>query len=73
MIKKLMTAAALLAMAGAASAATLYTTGVLDFNKTTKGSYLGKIGAAVPVTVLKSKAICPTSAFRAGRLQNIPP
>ena len=37
MIKKLMTAAALLAMAGAASAATLYTTGVLDFNKTTKG------------------------------------
>lgn len=37
MIKKLMTAAALLAMAGAASAATLYTTGVPDFNKTTKG------------------------------------
>ena len=37
MIKKLMTAAALLAMAGAASAATIYTTGVLDFNKTTKG------------------------------------
>ena len=55
MIKKLMTAAALLAMAGAASAATLYTTGVLDFNKTTKGSYLGKIGAAVPVTVLKKQ------------------
>ena len=50
-----MTAAALLAMAGAASAATLYTTGVLDFNKTTKGSYLGKIGAAVPVTVLKKQ------------------
>lgn len=55
MIKKLMTAAALLVMAGAASAATLYTTGVLDFNKTTKGSYLGKIGAAVPVTVLKKQ------------------
>lgn len=55
MIKKLMTAAALLAMAGVASAATLYTTGVLDFNKTTKGSYLGKIGAAVPVTVLKKQ------------------
>lgn len=36
MIKKLMTAAALLAMVGTASSATLYTTGVLDFNKTTK-------------------------------------
>jgi hypothetical protein len=55
MIKKLMTAAALLAMVGTASSATLYTTGVLDFNKTTKGSYLGKIGAAVPVTVLKKQ------------------
>lgn len=53
MIKKLMTAAALLTMVGTASSATLYTTGVLDFNKTTKGSYLGKIGAAVPATVLK--------------------
>lgn len=53
MIKKWMTAAALLAMVGTVSPATLYTTGVLDFNKTTKGSYLGKIGAAVPVTVLK--------------------
>ena len=55
MIKKLMTAAALLTMVGTASSATLYTTGVLDFNKTTKGSYLGKIGAAVPVTVLKKQ------------------
>ena len=55
MIKKWMTAAALLAMVGTVSSATLYTTGVLDFNKTTKGSYLGKIGAAVPVTVLKKQ------------------
>lgn len=55
MIKKLMTAAALLTMVGTASSATLYTTGVLDFNKTTKGSYLGKIGAAVPATVLKKQ------------------
>lgn len=51
MIKKWMTAAALLAMVGTVSSATLYTTGVL----TTKGSYLGKIGAAVPVTVLKKQ------------------
>lgn len=74
MIKKLMTAAALLAMVGTASSATLYTTGVLDFNKTTKGSYLGKIGAAVPVTVLKkNKAVCLTFAFPGGRLPNILP
>ncbi len=55
MFKKLAAAAALLAMAGAASAATLYTTGVIDFNKTAKGSYLGKLGAAVPVTVLQKQ------------------
>lgn len=55
MIKQLTTAVALLALTGVATATTLYTTAVIDFNKTVKGSYLGKVGAAVPVTVLKKQ------------------